>query len=185
MDVQLLLPYNDFTQSVKILDDDRLRRQRSDVMTLLRAMTDSEHRNHHHPCCRMWRTHGYWVVQYGLAASAEWMARGNTDNTLGELMAWMQDFPASAKPEWFGDHDLHRSHQSYLVRTNPDRYREHFPIVPADLEMIWPGIENARAAAAKNATRARKLANELAARVEAQRAAEAASAEPDNEETEP
>ena len=180
MNVQLLLPFRSFTDSVRVLDDARLRRQRSDVMTLLRAMSDPSHRNYNHPCCRMWRDHGYWVIQYGFAASAEWLGRGNTDNTLADLAAWAGEFPATPEPEWLGDPDLHRSHQSYLIRTEGELYREMFPGVADDLEMVWPGRENARAAAQKNATRARRLATELAERVEAKKAS---MAEPDTEES--
>jgi hypothetical protein len=45
---------------------------------------------------------------------------------------------ADALPPWLGDDELHRSHQSALVRKDPDHYRPLFPDVPDDLPYVWP-----------------------------------------------
>lgn len=42
-------------------------------------------------------------------------------------------------PSWLGDEDLHLSHQSNLIRKNPEFYRQRFgPNVPDNLPYIWP-----------------------------------------------
>ncbi|MGW2441596.1 hypothetical protein ACWCY1_33455, partial [Streptomyces goshikiensis] len=41
-------------------------------------------------------------------------------------------------PQWLGAPDIHRSHQSALVRKDPAFYRERFPDVPDDLPYVWP-----------------------------------------------
>jgi len=41
-------------------------------------------------------------------------------------------------PSWLGDPDVHRSHQSALLRKDPDHYRDLFPGVPDDLPYVWP-----------------------------------------------
>ncbi len=41
-------------------------------------------------------------------------------------------------PPWFGHDAVHRSHQSSLVRKEPEHYRRHFPDVPDDLPYVWP-----------------------------------------------
>ena len=46
-------------------------------------------------------------------------------------------------PPWLGDHALHRSHQSSLVRKDPAHYRRFFPDVPDDLPYVWPVPEPA------------------------------------------
>jgi len=40
--------------------------------------------------------------------------------------------------EALGDESLHRSHQSALVRKNPEFYGPQFEDVPADLPYVWP-----------------------------------------------
>ncbi|MGI8613947.1 MAG: hypothetical protein ACR2KL_08425 [Nocardioidaceae bacterium] len=41
-------------------------------------------------------------------------------------------------PPWLGDAELHRSHQSNLIRKDPTRYGPLFPGVPDDLPDVWP-----------------------------------------------
>ncbi|HKF88061.1 MAG TPA: hypothetical protein VKB85_08315, partial [Propionibacteriaceae bacterium] len=50
----------------------------------------------------------------------------------GELAA------AGALPGWLFDPELLRSHQSALVRKDPEYYRQRFPDVPDDLDYVWP-----------------------------------------------
>ena len=45
---------------------------------------------------------------------------------------------AGELPGWLGDEALHRSHQSALVRKDPEHYRRFFPDVPDDLPYVWP-----------------------------------------------
>jgi len=51
---------------------------------------------------------------------------------------------AGELPPWFGDDAVHRSHQSALVRKDPDHYRRYFPDVPDDLPYTWPASDRAR-----------------------------------------
>jgi hypothetical protein len=50
---------------------------------------------------------------------------------------------AGALPPWLGDPDFHLSHQSALVRKDPDFYGPLFPGVPDDLEYVWPARRTA------------------------------------------
>ena len=45
---------------------------------------------------------------------------------------------------WLGDPAVHRSHQSALVRKDPDHYRPLFPDVPDDLPYVWPASDRPR-----------------------------------------
>ena len=77
---------------------------------------------------------------------------------------------AGALPPWLGDSALHRSHQSALLRKDPELYGSCFPGVPNDLPYVWPvrsqqAIELERrrlAVAAKRAERAARRAEEEA-----------------------
>jgi hypothetical protein len=53
---------------------------------------------------------------------------------------------AGRLPGWLGDPAFHRSHQSALVRKDPDWYRPHFPDVPDDLPYVWPASDLAHGA---------------------------------------
>lgn len=52
--------------------------------------------------------------------------------------------PKRIAPPWLGDAELHRSHQSALVRKDPTYYRQFFPDVPDDLPYVWPVTSKAR-----------------------------------------
>ena len=45
---------------------------------------------------------------------------------------------AGALPAWLGREDFNRSHQSSLLRKDPEHYRPQFPDVPDDLPYVWP-----------------------------------------------
>ncbi len=47
-------------------------------------------------------------------------------------------------PPWLGDDAFHRSHQSALVRKDPDTYGARFPGVPDDLPYVWPASDRQR-----------------------------------------
>jgi hypothetical protein len=77
---------------------------------------------------------------------------------------------AGALPPWLGDSALHRSHQSALLRKDPELYRPWFPGVPDDLPYVWPvrseqSLEAERrrlAAAARREERAARRSEEEA-----------------------
>lgn len=46
---------------------------------------------------------------------------------------------AGLLPAWLGDPDFHRSHQSSLLRKDPEHYAPLFGAVPDDLPYVWPG----------------------------------------------
>jgi hypothetical protein len=86
-----------------------------------------------------------------------WCAIGNADTCAATLL---QDLTratparevrnqaelaaAGELPPWLGDAAFHRSHQSALVRKDPQHYRRFFPDVPDDLPYVWPASDRAR-----------------------------------------
>jgi len=56
-----------------------------------------------------------------------------------ELIRGQEELTAAgALPPWLGDAALHRSHQSALLRKDPEFYGPRFPGVPDDLPYVWP-----------------------------------------------
>lgn len=132
--MQTFLPYSDFVQSARVLDRQRLGKQRVECLQLLKGQWP------HHPVAKMWAGHRLALVQYARAVCQEWTGRGYVDNCLKQIETLALDFPQSesSSPAWLGRADFHLAHQSNLVRKKPDHYRQYFPTVPNDLPYIWP-----------------------------------------------
>jgi len=96
-----------------------------------------------------------------------WVDRGFADTTadtiradlaaagIDQIRSQAQLARAGRLPPWLGDDEFHRSHQSSLVRKDPDHYRSLFPDVPDDLPYVWP-VKSERTLAREEAQR-RKL----------------------------
>lgn len=72
----------------------------------------------------------------------EWTGRrGYADTVAGQILARCDGgaAPLAAKlPWWLGEDRFHHSHQSNLIRKDPDYYGPLFPGVPGDLPYWWP-----------------------------------------------
>lgn len=89
-----------------------------------------------HPAVLMWRGFEPALYEYGRIVCVEWRERGFKDTML-------ERFPNSPiiLPRWLGDDRLHLSHQSNLVRKDPEHYRQYFPDVENDLPYFWVANE--------------------------------------------
>lgn len=130
--MQTFLPYPDFEKTARILDFRRLGKQRAEALTLLRCL-DVPNGWVHHPAVKMWRGYEDALKAYLNACIDEWVRRGYINN-----MKKMEHAPNPKMPPWLGDPAFHRSHQSNLIRKDPDYYRPLFPGVPDDLPYVWP-----------------------------------------------
>ena len=150
MTLQTFLPFPDFAASAQALDQRRLGKQRVEALQVLRGLTTPGYGWRHHPAVRMWRGHEEALGTYGVTICRAWFARGFADTCelqlreelarVGVVAPRNQEelAAAGALPPWLGDPALHRSHQSSLVRKDPDFYRPLFPDVPDDLPYVWP-----------------------------------------------
>jgi len=160
--VQTFLPYPDFVESARVLDQARLGKQRVEALQVLRAVTLPGYGWQSHPAIAMWRGHRTALTAYALAITDEWIAQGHADTVRPQVLefapalddAGLGDDPdpdaghASASalvaadlPSWLGDDAVHRSHRSKLVQKEPEWYRGRFPDVPDDLDYVWPGAD--------------------------------------------
>ena len=145
--MQTFLPYRDFASSAAALDSARLGKQRVEVPQILRAITFPSYGWTNHPVTIMWRGRVPALVSYGLAMVDEWMARGAADSTRAQIVEFAPEAAEArsgdlAMPSWLGNPELHRSHQSNLIRKRPELYRPQFPGVPDDLDYVWPGADD-------------------------------------------
>lgn len=142
--MQTFLPYSDLKQSAKVLDRNRLNKQRLEVRLILEEL-DSAHpdtRWNNHPCVRMWRGHADYLAVYGIYICEEWRRRGYKDAQLEKIITLREDGDYKVGPhyipDWFGDADFHASHRSNLMRKNSDYYGQFGWKEGPGLEYVWP-----------------------------------------------
>ncbi len=154
--VQTFLPYPDFDRSAAVLDDRRLGKQRVEALQILHVLlglrwnlatgtiedfTPRAWRSH--PAVLMWVDHEQVLLRYQRSVCVTWMARGFNDTcyekSVGLVSLWTATGgDGAAEPPWLGGEALHRSHQSNLIRKDPETYQPLFPGVPGDLPYVWP-----------------------------------------------
>lgn len=183
--MQTFLPYADFRRSARALDAKRLGKQRVEVIQVVRALTVPDYGWANHPAVLMWKGYEEALGRYGLTCCDVWTELGFADTCAATIAvdlgaAGVTDLrsqadlaAAGALPPWLGDESLHRSHQSSLVRKDPEHYRPLFPDVPDDVPYVWPvrsstvleaerrREENARRRAERAVERARLEAERL------------------------
>lgn len=144
--MQTFLPFPDIPLSAKVLDRQRLGKQRVEVLTILRTLSNPDEARgwRNHPATLMWSGCEAGLAYYGVVICREWISRGYKDNCLPRIVALADPDPYDM-PTWFGYHDFHVSHQSNLLRKDFDHYSKYFPNVPDNLEYIWPnGVISSR-----------------------------------------
>jgi hypothetical protein len=148
--VQTFLPYPDFERSARALDLKRLGKQRVECIQVVRGLTRSDYGWRHHPAVLMWKGYEEALGRYAYTCCEVWGERGFADTCATTISTDLASAGVSAVrsqaelaaagelPPWLGDEEFHRSHQSSLLRKDPDHYGPLFPGVPDDLEYVWP-----------------------------------------------
>lgn len=152
--MQTFLPYASFSESAKALDYRRLGKQRVEAWQILRTIRAGESAKgwRSHPAVAMWRGHELALASYGLSMCTEWIKRGYKDTLSAkflvasvEIAKEMRDngesFAEAHLPAWLGDDRLHLSHQSNLIRKDPEYYKLKFPEAPEGLAYFWVSKE--------------------------------------------
>ncbi len=148
--MQTFLPYADFERTARALDPKRLGKQRVECIQVVRGLTRSDYGWRHHPAVKMWKGYEEALGRYSFTCCEVWVERGFADTCAATIGVDLRDAGvtavrtqpelarAGALPPWLGDPAFHRSHQSALVRKDPEFYGSMFPDVPEDLEYVWP-----------------------------------------------
>lgn len=140
--VNTFLPSPDFAESARMLDRQRLGKQRVETLQILRANMGITKGWRNHPAAVMWRDYELALSLYGIYICAEWRMRGYKDTCglqITMLRATLEHNGSSdAMPPWLGLDALHESHQSNLLRKDPVFYGKYGWEVPDDLPYVWP-----------------------------------------------
>jgi hypothetical protein len=151
--MQTFLPYPDFKRSAEALDRQRLGKQRSEALVLLRICRDGKSRWKNHPIWKMWSKNPEALALYGVVICEEWTRRGYRDTCREKILAANREMGGAELPElwrryesreegflpsWFGSEEFHASHRSNLLRKDPGHYSAFSWEEPDDLCYLWP-----------------------------------------------
>jgi hypothetical protein len=114
------LPIADFEESTRVLDRQRLGKQRVEAMQILNALRKGGGWANH-PATVMWRGYEGLLVLYGLQCCSEWRKRGYRDTLYDWFKA--QYTPGlllnAPVPPWYGNEAIHGSHRGRLLAKKP------------------------------------------------------------------
>lgn len=118
--MQTFLPYPDFRESAKALDNKRLGKQRVEAYQLLITLLEKRGAWINHPAARMWRGYESALALYALEVCDEWKNRGCRDTCHDKILELVNRHGLSLKkvknPPWLGNPEFHASHRSNLLR---------------------------------------------------------------------
>jgi len=138
------LPFENFEKCARVLDDKRLYKQIVECKQILIALEpNSKSKWKNHPIVKMWFKYENALRYYQFCMLKEWVKR-RWDVTIEYLPPEIPTLFVMFKhnyPKWLGDKELHLSHQSNLLRKNPEHYKRFFKNVPDNLPYKWVGEE--------------------------------------------
>lgn len=139
--MQTFLPYPDVVESAKVLDRQRLGKQRVEAIQIARELLGITKTNcSNHPAVKMWRGFEPFLIRVYLKAILdEWESRGykNTKSIVHyyKLKEIVKD-RVITKPFWLDDMFC-QTHRSNLVAKKPDYYSQFFN-EKGGMEYEWP-----------------------------------------------
>jgi hypothetical protein len=135
--MQIFLPYPDIEQSARVLDTQRLMKQRVESLQILNTIQGKSAGWRSHPAVKMVKHYPAWLCLYSIKICQEARRRGYVDNLLPHFERELLTYPYIIQPHWLGSY-LHKTHQSNLIRKKPDYYSSKFPNIPDNLPYFWP-----------------------------------------------
>ncbi len=139
--MQTFLPYDNFSESARVLDRLRLGKQRVEAWQILLILKGERTSSawEHHPAVLMWRGHEMALANYGVAMCLEWRTRGYSDTLLDRFFDYLRAGPPDQQVRipWLTV-DFCLAHRSNLIRKNPAYYGPKWPGVPMTMPYIWP-----------------------------------------------
>ena len=136
--MQTFLPYEDFWLSANVLDTKRLCKQiiEAKIIYDINTSGDTKRAWYNHPATKMWRGHDAALATYFNTCLKVWKSRGYKHKYKFIIPSHIPTH-VEFLPQFIGHEGFHRSHQSNLVRKNPEYYKGFFPDVPDNLPYIW------------------------------------------------
>lgn len=139
--MQTFLPYSDFIQTARCLDNKRLGKQRVETFQILNAQIGMSKGWVNHPATKMWKYHRNALVEYGIIICEYWISLGFKDSLLDKIKSHYDKTFSIVYPPWLGDEKFHNSHKSKLIQKNSDYYTQ-FGWNVLCLNYQWPSMIN-------------------------------------------
>ena len=137
--MQIFLPYADIEQSARVLDTQRLMKQRVESYQILNTLQGKSKGWANHPATKMVKNYQAWLCLYSIKICQEARRRGYVDNLLPHFEREILTYPYIIQPHWLGCY-LHTTHKSNLIRKKADYYTPLFPNTPPNLPYFWPPL---------------------------------------------
>lgn len=128
--MQTFLPFPDYYESARSLDNKRLSNQRRESFTLLRGGW------RFHPAAKMWWGYGYQLTLYSLAICDECIIRGYSDSR--HLFWPFLELSKTESPWWLGMEEFHKAHRASLLQKFPAFYGDLLGWTDVAEGYIWP-----------------------------------------------
>lgn len=159
--MQTFLPYPNFEQSAKCLDNKRLGKQRIEGLQILDALyrgpfsctncrqpsitCHCSHRNiratpwYNHPATQLWKGYELQLCFYVQNVIDEWKSRGFKDKCEEKLEFFLShyEFSSSTLPWFIGLTEFHNSHKAALLAKYPEHYSQFNWDVEPEVKYLW------------------------------------------------
>lgn len=146
--MQTFVPFTDSVHTARSLDRQRLGKQRVESQQILQTLVGDSSGWANHPAVKMWRGHERFLANYTIDVILEWRSRGYRDTRMPVIIALAERFPISSTtpPSWWGDVNVHGSHQASLLRKDRTHYQRVFHMDDEDVDLtladfpgyVWP-----------------------------------------------
>lgn len=133
--MQTFLPYPDFDESARCLDQRRLGKQRVEALQIHSSLTIRNYGGwRNHPATLMWEGYEDALKLYHDVMIIEWIERGFKNN-----MSFLRPSSAPAEmPPWLGDDRLHSSHRAALLHKEFEHYADFGWDEEPRMDYFWP-----------------------------------------------
>jgi hypothetical protein len=142
--MQTFLPYPNIKESLKVLDDKRLGKQRVEAYQIISAITGRPKLDGkpyrgwlNHPCSIMWKNSIPTLKLYYNLCIDEWISRGFKNTMKKEDINETIEYP-----NWFGVNEFHDSHKSNLLKKDFNFYSQYNWDVNPNNPYIWIDKDN-------------------------------------------
>ena len=129
--MQTFVPFDDFIESSKSLDNRRLNKQLLEGRQIYKILYTDQRSGAwaNHPAVKMWRGYDHALFNYLVAIKNECVSRGiKTDKNWSVITEMHNDnqnlTDVMDMPLWWGDKRVHQSHRNNLYRKDPEYYAE-------------------------------------------------------------
>lgn len=136
--MQTFLPFKDFAQSLRCLDQKRLNAQCKEAKQIIDIIENGKKAWSNHPAVNQWRGHLTCLKYYYNVAAVLWNKCKKKDGTPVKQRELLDvDLGEIVFPRWLGHEPFHLSHRSNLMRKFPEHYSKFFKCKD-DLSYYWP-----------------------------------------------